>query len=341
MKGWLLIALAACGGGGGSKKQTTASGGTGATGTAPKIRERVKAYCGDKYQAALPSPSKGDGCEWTMVKGGRGRVSLQSDPDNHVVELAVTVMANHADAETARTAAFDLVHDLFDADGAATVQAALKRVFQKRDTGTQNAGTIGALGVRASTEIDVTRPAERWIELQVQRMDSATAAAPALSSGPPPGELASPARPVSDSWLADAKAVCTELVDMVLKSHKAAMAPANWEQGELHADCSSPDENSVARFTVTWAPGTRNMVYGYFIAELPQKKYAAIADRLFTSLLTAGQWTVAKNATKKAPLDRKFEAEGLQIGSRHETGGFFGETHEIDISVQLGYKPGS
>lgn len=51
-----------------------------------------------------------------------------------------------------------------------------------------------------------------------------------------------------------------------------------------------------------------------------------------------GQAKVAKTATRKEPLDRKFDADGLQIGSRHDSGGFYGETHEIEVSVQVGYE---
>jgi hypothetical protein len=337
MKGWLLIALAACGGGGASAtKPSSQRHADGATVSASMLRERIKAFCGAKYQTALSGNANAAGCDWTEVKGGRGNAFIEAESDK-IVDIAVTVVTKESDAEATRATAFDLVHDLFDASGRTTVEGALRRLYQKRETPPESAGVVDGFRVHASTEIDVSRPAERWIALRITT--GAEAGDKPLGTSVPATELASPARPVTDKWLADAEAVCTELVDMVLKSHKAAMAPAKWERGELHVDCNSPDENSVARFTVTWAPGTRNVLYAYFIAELPQKKYAAFADKILTPLLTAGQWTVAKTATKKAPLDRKFEAEGLQIGSRHETGGFFGETHEVDISVQVGWKP--
>jgi hypothetical protein len=340
MKAWLLFVLAACGGGA-SATQTSSKAprrSTNATISASTIRDRIKAFCGAKYETGLSGNANADGCDWTEVKGGRGKAYVDAE-DNQIVDVAVNIVTKEADAEGMRTAAFGLVRDLFDATGGTTVQGALRRLYQKRDPNPESGGVVGGLRVHASTELDVARPAERWIVLQVTT--GAAADESPLGTTVPATEHASPARPVTDNWLADAKAACTELVGMVLKSHKAAMAPAKWEQGELYIDCNSPDENSVARFTVTWAPGTRNVLYAYYLAELPQKKYAAIADRILTPLLTAGQWTVAKTATKKAPLDRKFEAEGLQIGSRHETGGFFGETHEIDISVQVGYKPGA
>jgi hypothetical protein len=107
--------------------------------------------------------------------------------------------------------------------------------------------------------------------------------------------------------------------------------------GDLFVRCVHANENVVAQFVASWAPKTNKLLYLRVVAEVPQKKFSAIIDKLLIPLLTPEQTKVAKTAAKKEPLDRKFDAQGLQMGSRHDSGGFYGETHELEVSVQVGY----
>lgn len=334
--------LAACGGGSSTTKTTTpvakTSGNTAVS--AGKVRERVKKLCGSKYTPRLDASEPAEGCELVAAGPWRNRASLRAD-DSALRTIEVELVGPADDASKMRDKALDVVADLFDDAERATVTKALARLYQRSAANLESGGWVGDLYVQASTEIVVDRPGERWIELVIQTDREPDDERAGLADAVPADHFASGAKAVPDTWVATAKAVCTELVTSASKMAKLEVAPPKWTEGELHVECMHPDENLVAQFVATWAPGSKKLLYFRVVADAPQKRFAGYVEKLLAPLLSPAQLTVAKTAAKKAPLDRAYEAAGMQMTSRHDTGGFYGESHELTITVQVGFKEGA
>jgi hypothetical protein len=338
MRAVLALGLAAACGGGAAKPATTASTKTAKGGgpavNATVLRERIKKLCGTGYQAKLDGNF--EGCDWIRVDGWRGRAAFETTADQ-VTQIEITLVGAETDVDAMRKRVLEPVADVFDAGERAQVEKALARLVQKSAGSAVDAdGWLSDLHVTASTSIEVEHPRERWIELRIERgRDDHGDARTPLGTGAAP--FHTPAKEVSAKWIEDAKALCTELTTAVSKANKLDVVPPIWQQGDLYIECKHANENIVAQFVATWAPSTKRLVYLRFLADTPQKKFAAYADKLLAPLVSPAQLTVARTAAKKAPLDRKYEADGLQFASRHDTGGFFGESHEIELTVQVGY----
>ncbi len=338
MRAALVVAFVAACGGGGAKPATTPSTKPAKAGgpvvTATVLRERIKKLCGTGYQAKLDGDF--EGCDWIRIDEWRGRAAFAATADQ-VTQLEITLVGVETDVAAMRKRVLDPVADVFDASERAQLEKALARLIQKSAGNPADAdGWLSDLYVSASTSIEVEHPRERWIELRIERGhgEHGDARTPLSTST---GAFHTPAKEVTPKWIEDAKALCTELTTAVSKATKLDVAPPIWHQGDLYVECKHANDNIVAQFTATWAPGTKRLVYLRFVADTPQKKFAAYADKLLAPLVSPAQLTVARTAAKKAPLDRKYEAGGLQFGSRHDTGGFFGESHEIELTVQIGY----
>jgi len=341
---WVLAAAlaAACGSGGASKSTTPTTKTTGKASTVPagSVRERVKKLCGAKYTPRLDAGESAEGCELIAAGTWRNRAALRTK-DDAMLALEIELVGPAEDADKMRDKALEQVGDLFDATERTSVQKALARLYQKSAANLESSGWVGDLYVQASTEIVVDRPGERWIELVVQTNRDADGERAAFADTVPADHFASGAKAVPDAWVATAKAVCTELVTNASKMAKLDVAPPKWTEGDLHVECMHPDENLVAQFVATWAPDTKKLLYFRAVADAPQKKFAGYIEKLLAPLLSPAQLTVAKTAAKKAPLDRAYDAAGMQMTSRHDTGGFYGESHELTVTVQVGFKGGA
>lgn len=334
-----LLAVVACGGGSATKGRPSATkrggkaGGPGVTATI--LRDRVKTLCGAGYQAKLDGAF--EGCDWIRLDKWRGRAAFEAAGEE-IRTIDINVVGPVKDVEAMRKRALEPVADLFDAGERAHVETALARLFQKSAGSIVEAGGwLSDLYISASTSIEVEHPGERWVELRIERGregDRLPFATKAEAN-----QFHSPAKEVSAKWITDAQVACTELVTLVSKKNKLEVAPPLWSESDLYVECKHPNENIVAQFVATWAPGTKRLLYLRFVADMPQKQFAGYVDKLLGPLVSPAQLAVARTAAKKAPLDRKYEADGLQFGSRHDTGGFFGESHEIELTVQIGYQP--
>ena len=335
-----LLAMAACGGGSGATGTTSSTkrgAGGGAGVTATTLRDRIKKLCGAGYQAQLDGAF--EGCDWIKLDAWRGRAAFEATGED-IRTIDINVVGPVKDVEAMRKRALEPVADLFDAGERAQVEKALARLFQKSAGSIVEAGGwLSDLYVSASTSIEVEHPNERWVELRIERGREGDRVPFVMNADA--DQFQSPAKDVSAKWIADANALCTELVTLVSKTNKLEVAPPLWSEGDVFVDCKHPNENIVAQFVATWAPGTKRLLYLRFVADMPQKKFSGYVDKLLGPLVSPAQLAVARTAAKKAPLDRKYEANGLQFGSRHDTGGFFGESHEIEMTVQIGYQAGA
>jgi hypothetical protein len=342
MRAWLalvVLAGAACGGGSGkaagsTKPAKTATKARGPSVTVAVLRERIQKLCGAAYEAKLDGNA--EGCDWIRIDAWRGRAAFQATGE-HVTRIELMLVGPATDVDAMRKRVLEPVADVLDADERGVVEKALGRLFQKSTAGALEAsGWLSDLHVTAATSIEVEHPRERWIELQIERGrdDHGDVRTPLAATATTGDSFPTSAKEVTAKWIDNAKALCTDLTTTVSKANKLPIAPPLWQQGDLYIECKHADDNIVAQFVATWAPGTKRLVYLRFVADTPQKKFAAYADKLLAPLLSAAQLGVARTAAKKAPLDRKYEADGLQFSSRHDTGGFFGESHEIELTVQ-------
>lgn len=325
----VTVLAPACGGErGGTPRKPKPSGSAAAASsglTAAKMRERVKTFCGEAFTD--------DACALTKVGSWRGAMRFEAEADA-IKSVAVELIGAASEAEAMRARALELVGDMLDDKQRPVVEKALARLFQDTQSPAAS-GSVGDVYVTAATGLQPAQPEQRQVRLEI--VAGGAKDAEPLSETAPPTTFASPAKAVSEPWIADAKAACTEMLTFVSKTHQIPNDPPKWTQSDVHISCVHPNESAVAQYLVSWAPDSKRLLYARFVAELPQKKFTALTDRVLAPLLSPKQTTVMRTAAKKEPTDRKFEADGFQLGSRHETGGFYGETHELELSVQLGW----